>query len=401
MAPNFTLVPSSAVPALNSIVEDYEAECLAGRRFPDPDDHELWQRCKETWRIREWIELYYRYHLSTLADSTTTVIKARIGKHFTPLLDLKPESITRRWIIHWSDEIAKTSPVVAYMCIKNLKALFFKAAEWEIWDKANPTRGIKRPRPFPRTRFIQPGEELQRLMTVLNMEPDDIKTFFITLLLTGCRKGEAQRMKWADLDLVNGLWHKPAGTTKAKRPQTTPLPAQLVKLLTWLPRLSTYVFERPDQLGRWGEIYTQNQWARIRKRAHLPDCRIHDIRRTFASFMAMNGKSSTLIANALGHANLSQVHIYARLDVSSLRTAVDEQAESIMRLYPDLTPPDRHDGSGARSQPPKPPRRPAPHAKTVRPEPVHVEPEPIPAEAVVVQPTYVHPEPVSQDEWPG
>ena len=49
----------------------YEADCLAGRRFPVVTDTVMQERCRSAWRLREWFEIFRRYHLSTMKDVET------------------------------------------------------------------------------------------------------------------------------------------------------------------------------------------------------------------------------------------------------------------------------------------------------------------------------------------
>ena len=71
--------------------------------------------------------------------------------------------------------------------------------------------------------------------------------------------------------------------------------------------------------------------------------RIHDLRRTLASWMAGVGASLPVVAKALGHANSAAVtETYARLDLTAVRTAM-QQAYAAMRatekIYkPELLP---------------------------------------------------------------
>jgi integrase len=61
--------------------------------------------------------------------------------------------------------------------------------------------------------------------------------FFRTLLLCGCRRGEAAAMRWDELDLDHDLvWVLPASRMKAKRPHEVPLGPTMVKLLQELCR---------------------------------------------------------------------------------------------------------------------------------------------------------------------
>ena len=59
--------------------------------------------------------------------------------------------------------------------------------------------------------------------------PEICQGYFLTLILTGCRRDEACFMQWTHVDLERGLWPKP--TTKTGVPHTVPIPARsLVRL---------------------------------------------------------------------------------------------------------------------------------------------------------------------------
>jgi integrase len=263
----------------------------------------------------------------------------RLRKHFGPLEDLYPEDVTRPVVQQWFEELGKRYHTVANNSLKTLSGVFSKMSEWQIWTEANPCVGIKKFKVTARERFVQPGEEMQRLLGALAVEPADVQAFFFTCLLTGARKGEVSGMKWAHLNFTANIWCKP--TTKNGLPHAVPLPVALVERLQGLPKLSEHVFDGPHNPEvRWIAGFTHHVWKRIRRRAHLPDVNIHDLRRSCASWLAIQGESAVLIAKTLGHTSLQHVHIYARLDTQSQRTALDDQANRILGLTaPPPAPP--------------------------------------------------------------
>jgi integrase len=68
-------------------------------------------------------------------------------------------------------------------------------------------------------------------------------------------------------------------------------------------------------------------WYRIRERASVSDVRIHDLRRTLGSWLAVQGFSLPLIGRALNHRSVSTTQIYARLDLDPVRTALERNAK--------------------------------------------------------------------------
>ncbi len=61
------------------------------------------------------------------------------------------------------------------------------------------------------------------------------------LLVTGQRRQEVARMRWADVDIDAQLW-VPAEATKAARGHAVPLSPLAISVLGSLPKLGTYVF---------------------------------------------------------------------------------------------------------------------------------------------------------------
>jgi hypothetical protein len=69
-------------------------------------------------------------------------------------------------------------------------------------------------------------------------------------------------------------------------------------------------------------VDVKREWQEFRRRAKFPDVRVHDIRRTHGSYMALGGASLPIIGDALGHAAGSdQTAIYARLNRDAQREA--------------------------------------------------------------------------------
>lgn len=68
-------------------------------------------------------------------------------------------------------------------------------------------------------------------------------------------------------------------------------------------------------------------WVMIRKRAELPDLRIHDLRHSFASVAVAGGEGLVLIGNLLGHEHVVTTSRYAHLSDDPVRAAADRIRE--------------------------------------------------------------------------
>jgi integrase len=61
----------------------------------------------------------------------------------------------------------------------------------------------------------------------------------------------------------------------------------------------------------------------------LMDIRLHDIRRTFGSYQAINGSNLMVIGRSLGHKCTKSTLVYARLSLDPVRASI-KQATDVM-----------------------------------------------------------------------
>jgi integrase len=213
----------------------------------------------------------------------------------------------------------------------------------EIWglrpDGSNPCRHVPKYREVKRERYLNQNE-LQRLGHVLSeVERDGTETPFVVaafrlLLLTGCRLGEIQTLKW-DYITDTGM-ELPDTKTGARR---IPLPQPARDVLTHLPRSpgNPYVIE-----GKIAGKYAtdlQHPWRRIRARAGLAGVRIHDLRHTYASNAVSSGMPIQMVGRLLGHSQIQTTMRYAHLADDPIRQAAEENAARLGSIVGDLRRP--------------------------------------------------------------
>ena len=291
--------------------------------------------------IGELIVLYEQNHVVNLKAPRN--ISRLLARYIAPWSAIALGELTRMQVIQWHQEIGRTRGFIgANQALQQLHALYAKAEDWELYDGKNPADRIKK---FPRqsrARFLQ-AHEMPVVLQVLSQERPQVETFFLCLLLTGCRVGELRAAKWMDLDLEQGLWHKP--TTKNGTAHTVPLAEILIPRLQQLPRPTPWIFpsrsngKNGGQAGQWSRTAVRYLWERLRRKMNLPDVRIHDLRRTAASWLSINGSNIQVISAMLNHKSLASTQVYARLSVEPVRVALNEQATRMLGLGPVPVPP--------------------------------------------------------------
>jgi integrase len=217
------------------------------------------------------------------------------------------------------------APYQANRTIALLSKMMSLAIKWG-WRLDNPCRGIERNHEDRRERYLT-ADELDRLGKVLVKSPDRQGATIIGLcLLTGARSGEVRSMRWTDLDLKAGIWTKPSSHTKQAQTHRVPLSAPALALLKALhseaDKGAVYVFPGPGADGYRSEL--KKTWVQICKAAKIKNCRIHDLRHSYASVLASNGYSLPTIGKLLGHTQVQTTHRYSHLIDTVLKEATEK-----------------------------------------------------------------------------
>ncbi len=136
------------------------------------------------------------------------------------------------------------------------------------------------------------------------------------LLFTGCRLREILHLKWEQVDLERGQLFLADSKTGKK---TVILNAPALAVLTGLDRLGSYVVPGDDPEKPRADL--KRPWEAIARHAGLDCVRLHDLRHTYASFVADGGLGLPIIGKLLGHTQAATTARYAHLDNDPLRRA--------------------------------------------------------------------------------
>lgn len=284
-------------------------------------------------RLTEFFEIYYRDHCE-IHNRRPDYARYTYERYVAPTLGHKKLSqITRSDVAAMHREFGRSGhPRTANKAQGLLRAILNKAIAWEYLQGTNPAQHIERFKEVSRDRFMSRGE-VARFHEALAQESDStLRDYFLVLLYTGARKTEALRMAWADVDLEHEVWRIPE--TKNGDARRVVLAGPTMAILNRRHEAR----ERDNPYHPWvfpgrvsGNPLTdpKRAWERIKDRANLEDLRIHDLRRTHASWMLEGGADLTVIGKALGHKDFESTLVYARLDLDPVRKAVDQTVRAL------------------------------------------------------------------------
>jgi integrase len=194
----------------------------------------------------------------------------------------------------------------------------FKTAKREELVEANPVEGAERPKiPRQHWRILEPVEVARTAKAFMD---EQARTAFLTLVVTGIRRGELQALRWRDIDLIeNVLRIRDSKTEEGER--AIALPPKLAEALWTWRRLTPYqgdnerVFCNPKTGGEYREE-TFSEALRAALTAAKVEGYVrpfHDLRHTAITNDAASGSSPIAVMAKAGHASMSTTKRYLHL----------------------------------------------------------------------------------------
>jgi integrase len=229
-----------------------------------------------------------------------------------------------------------------------IKAMFNHGIEWG-WCATNPAEGIKRHPEDKRQTWLD-ETKLAALDRAITQYGKDSGELIRLLLLSGSRRGEWMRAQKKNFDLVHAIWMKPSDSVKAGVQEHVPLNAAtmvvLRRVIASTKKEEPYLF--PGASKGKPRATVRRPWIQILKLAGLaqeytvagkrgpltrwrPTIRLHDLRHSYASWLADNGEPLRKIGQLLGHRRPETTSRYAHIADRSLRNTTNRFGEMISK----------------------------------------------------------------------
>ncbi len=309
-------------PAMLLTIDEARQECL--RLQSEARDRTTRAPVFAAFAKREWRESWFhRCKPSTILGRDYTLETQLLPAFGELRMDrIKPSDIHR-----WFDDYSRTSPGAANHALKLLRHGFNHAIKLE-YIAVNPAKGVK-PNPRPkRTRFLS-LEEVERLHEVLDrraggrygQQVDIIRL----LLLTGCRKNEVVRLRRREVE--NGCLKLEDSKTG---PRTVLLNRRARDIIERHMATTSGEFLFPSPRDPARPISDElSLWHTVRRDAGIEDVRLHDCRHTYASLAVMHGIPLPVVAQLLGHQDVTMTLRYAHTRDQEIEAAAERVGATI------------------------------------------------------------------------
>ncbi len=266
---------------------------------------------------------YLAEHAPRKRERSAAEDASLLRQHILPLLGrMRVASLRRADIEAMHREVSKDTPIRANRAVALMSKMLSLAVGWEMRPD-NPCRGIERNPENKRERYLTPSE-LERLMTALAEHPYQSSACAVRLLLlTGSRRNEVLSATWGQFDLDAGVWTKPASNTKQAKSHRIPLSAAALRLLAEMRARAEGPALFPGRRGGEQQRGLKTFWTAICRTARIEGVRLHDLRHSYASYLASAGLSLPVIGALLGHTQAATTQRYTHLLDDALRAATE------------------------------------------------------------------------------
>lgn len=316
----------------------------------DPADKKRERKKAPTWEklAEEYIELYAKKRKRTWKSDENI-----LQKDIVPAWrNKKPQDIKRKHVIDLLDDIAARAPIQANRTLALLRKIYNWAISRDIVE-VNPCLMVQAPSQENERDRVLAEKEVKAVWVSCDRVGRAWGDAIKLMLITAQRRGEVMAMRWGDVDLEAGWWTIPAEEAKNALAHRVPLTAPALAILKDRQELAggsekckgeAWVFESPKQREGRPTAHISNPNRTVNNiRDHVAellkikvdqvDFRLHDLRRTAASYMGSMGIARLVISKVLNHVETGITRVYDRHTYDAeKREALDAWAERLMSI---------------------------------------------------------------------
>lgn len=306
----------------------------------------------EDMKFTELYESWLKYKKSRTKATSYYDTKNKCDARILPAFEaMTVGEITSAKVLAWQiDELDSFSYTYKKTLVNLLASIFIYGEKYH--DVKNVMKNVDRPRNLEKKKEMQvwTPEELGKVLSETKNET--VRTLLLTLYFSGCRRGEALALTWADIDFKkriinidksitnkaheNGLPFAVVPPKNAASVRKVSIPQFVTNVLKELyfasnePSAKSFVFggERPIPFST-----IERKLKEATEAAGVKKIRIHDFRHSCASLLISSGVSIVAVSRHLGHSDIEQtLNTYSHLmpdDKDAIRNAFENASAKL------------------------------------------------------------------------
>ena len=316
----FGAFPDLAIERARGMADEFNSKKSVGEK--------PWEQsriAKEEITLRDLFNEYLERHAKK-TRKTWQVMQKDFDRFAVDIAGRRLSAITPSMAENLHGELGKTrGTYAANRAVQLLKAVYNKGRMWHLFEGENPFVGITLFAEKPRNRFLSRQEAVKLLAALDKHASESLRDIVKLSLFTGVRKHNILSMRWADIDFAHKTWTIP--DTKNGTEQKIALGVNELAILKERKKTSLFVFPSGDKSKHLTDI--KKSWNTLRNKAGIPDCTIHDLRRSLGAAMASANINIALVKSALNHKDMkTTLSVYALTHKEAERNARESvQAE--------------------------------------------------------------------------
>lgn len=276
------------ITSVKELIDDFEKN-IAPERYSRPQQYKVMYN----W----WRDKIGNLNLSDLNSSVLTQCK-------NILMSEPPDK-------PYKEHETKSNSTVRKYLFALSAILRYAEHELEIID-FNPMSRIRKPKKSKGVVRFLSDEERKKLLNACKAHSDTLFLFVTLAIYSGGRYSELLKLRVEDIDFNNDMLH--FLQTKNGESRGVPIYNKVSLLLKeYIERYNItsgqiFLNKKKNNLS-----YLKGSFEKVIAATKITNFRFHDLRHTYASYLAQNGAELLEIAQLMGHKNLNQVQIYAHL----------------------------------------------------------------------------------------
>lgn len=171
-----------------------------------------------------------------------------------------------------------------------------------------------------RDRVLTHDEE-ERLLAVCTGQRAHLRSIVVMAVDTACRRGEIYKLRWAMVNLAQGVISLPGEITKTGKPRSVPITLRLRDEIVALKEKGSI---DDDAFVFPVRVNAKDSWASACKQAQITGLRFHDLRHTAITRMIAAGVNPALVMKISGHDNYQTFLRYLNPQANTLREVADK-----------------------------------------------------------------------------